>query len=205
MKPPSAGPAMIAACEPIELNASARGSTAGGTSAGASACCAGIWKALTMPSSTETTSSRSRLAQCRWVPTASVAAMPTCANIDSATMRARSNWSTTWPATSTSSKAGRNCSRPTRPRAQALPVRSYICQPMATISIWFAPVLARREYQKRMNAGKLLRGARLTAACHPNSGCARRAARRAWPRSGRWPPRSRGSGAGRAAGVRSPG
>ncbi len=113
-------------------------------------CCAGIWNALTVPSSTEVSSSRSRLAQWRCAAAISNSAMAVCATMHSATMRARSNRSTTWPATSTSSSAGRNCSSPTRPRSHALPVRSYICQPIATISIWFAPVLARREYQKRM-------------------------------------------------------
>ena len=70
----------------------------------------------------------------------------------SATMRARWWRSTTWPATSTSASAGRNCSSPTSPRSQAEPVRSYICQPMATSSIWLALTPASRAHHRRMKS-----------------------------------------------------
>ena len=43
----------MAAWVPAELNAMARGSMAGGTSKGVSACCAGIWNARAMPSTTD--------------------------------------------------------------------------------------------------------------------------------------------------------
>ena len=82
-------------------------------------------------------------------------------------MRARCCRSTTCPATSTSASAGRNCSRPTRPRSQALPVRSYICQPTATISIWLAVVPARRANQKRMKSRCGRRTAGITGAAAP--------------------------------------
>ena len=84
-----AGPATMAACEPVDAKASARGSKAGGTSSGGSDCCAGIWNALTTPSSTEVPSSRSRLAQPRSVASASTNVMSTCAAMHSAMMRPR--------------------------------------------------------------------------------------------------------------------
>ena len=59
-------------------------------------------------------------------------------------MRARWWRSIRWPAGSASASAGANCSSPTRPRSQAEPVRSYICQATATISIWLAATPARR-------------------------------------------------------------
>ena len=53
---------------------------------------------------------------------------------------------------SLSCSAGRNCRRPTSPRSHAEPVRSYICQPAATI-ICAAAVPASRANQKRMKVG----------------------------------------------------
>ena len=124
-----------------------------GTSNGTSACCAGIWNAFAQPSATDSTKSSSRVATVCQVAAASAAAITTCTAMQVASTLLRSTWSATWPATSVSSRAGRNWNRPTRPRSQALPVRSYICQPTATISIWLPVVPARRAYQKRMNAG----------------------------------------------------
>ena len=130
---------MMAPCSPAELKAMARGSSAGGTSSGTSACCAGIWKARTAPSTTDSASSSVRCDSAVEGRRRPAPAPPApAAATQAATMRARWWRSTTWPATSTSASAGRNCSSPTSPRSQAEPVRSYICQPMATISIWLA-------------------------------------------------------------------
>ena len=51
---------MMAPCSPADEKAIARGSSAGGTSSGTSACCAGIWKARTAPSTTDSASSSVR-------------------------------------------------------------------------------------------------------------------------------------------------
>ena len=48
------------------------------------------------------------------------------------------------------SSAGTNWNSPTRPRSQALPVMSYMCQASATISIWLAVTPESRASQKRM-------------------------------------------------------
>ena len=144
-----AGPAIMASCIPAALKASARGSSAGGTSSGVSACWAGIWKALAVPNTTESPSSRPRCGPPNQGDNASISATSACTPTQTAATRARWWQSTTSPVTSTSASAGRNCSRPTRPRSQAEPVRSYICQPTATINIWLAPVPASRAHQKR--------------------------------------------------------
>jgi hypothetical protein len=71
-------------------------------------------------------------AACRIVATNSTM---TAAASTSSQMRAiwrRSKRSATWPTTNTSNSKGRNCARPTKPRASALWVTSYICQPTAT-------------------------------------------------------------------------
>jgi hypothetical protein len=65
-------------------------------------------------------------------------------------MRPRCTRSATCPATSVSSSAGMNWYSPTRPRSQALPVSSYICQPTATISIWLPVVPKIRANHMRM-------------------------------------------------------
>jgi len=51
---------MIVACKPLELKASARGSSSAGTRLGVSACCAGIWNARRVPSAIDSSSSHSR-------------------------------------------------------------------------------------------------------------------------------------------------
>ena len=130
----------------------ARGSSTGGTSNGTSACCAGIWKARTAPSTTDSASSSVRCDSASKGAAASASATRPCAATHSATMRARWCRSTTWPATSTRARAGRNCSRPTSPRSQAEPVKSYICQPMATSIIWLAATPASRAHHRRMKS-----------------------------------------------------
>ena len=144
---------MMAPCNPTALNAMARGKTSAGTSAGVKACCAGIWKARTTPSATAIASKSSRCNQPPCVASIRSSATATCVVWHSARMRARWKRSTTCPATSTSASAGRNCSKPTSPRSQAEPVRSYICQATATISICAAAVPARRANHRRMKAG----------------------------------------------------
>ena len=143
---------MMAPCSPAELKAMARGSRPAGTSSGTSACCAGIWKARTAPSTTDSASSNVRCDRPSKGAAASTSATSPCAATHSATMRARWWRSTTWPATSTSASAGRNCSSPTSPRSQAEPVRSYICQPMATSIIWLALTPASRAHHRRMKS-----------------------------------------------------
>ena len=148
-KPPSAGPLMMASCMPLEPSATARGSKAAGTSSAGSAWVAGIWKARVMPSTTDSARISSRPTQPWWLPAVSTPATAAWASTQPSTMRARWWRSATWPAGSVISSAGRNCASPTRPRSQALPVRSYICQPSATIIIWLASCVASRVNQKR--------------------------------------------------------
>ena len=99
---------MMAAWVPAELKAMARGSMTGGTSMGVSACCAGIWKARPMPSTTDRPSSSPRDTQASWVDSSSTKPTAICSSRQLATMRARWNWSATCPATRVSSRAGRN-------------------------------------------------------------------------------------------------
>jgi tRNA pseudouridine32 synthase/23S rRNA pseudouridine746 synthase len=71
------------------------------------------------------------------------------------------------PAGSAAASDGANCASPTRPRSQALPVRPYICQPMASISICCAPVPMSMPQRPRGALSKL--GVPMTAAppLHP--------------------------------------
>ena len=48
-----------------------------------------------------------------------------------------------------------------QPRSQALPVRSYMCQPIATSSIWLAAVPNSRADHSRMKGRSLVRSEKL--------------------------------------------
>ncbi|MNS81361.1 hypothetical protein D3C72_1150720 [compost metagenome] len=87
--PPSAGPPMIAPCMPAELNAIARDSSSGGTKSGVSACCAGIWKARTAPSTSDSPSSSPRVSFLCSTAKSSASATVPCTAKHTATMRAR--------------------------------------------------------------------------------------------------------------------
>jgi hypothetical protein len=63
MKPPSAGPPMIAMRRKVDVSAKARGNCASGTSAGTIACCAGICSARAVPIATQSAKMRSRPTQ----------------------------------------------------------------------------------------------------------------------------------------------
>ncbi len=52
------------------------------------------------------------------------------------TMRRRSKRSATCPDIRISTTDGRNCTSPTMPSISGSRVRSYICQPTATVKIW---------------------------------------------------------------------
>ena len=172
--PPRAGPPITAAWMPAELKAVARGSMKAGTSRGVSACCAGIWKARAVPSAIDAPSSTSRdttgtqrnhTSQTDdaarpasagrlkpWDAPSNSSATASWSTRQAATMRPRCTRSATCPATSVNSNAGRNWYKPTRPKSQALPVSSYICQPTATSSIWLPVAPNRRANHMRMNA-----------------------------------------------------
>lgn len=145
--PPMAGPATIAACMPAELKAVARASMSSGTSAGTSDCEAAICSGRTAPSTTDRPNSSERDSPCHRLAVISTSATATCASWQAWMMRTRWKRSAAWPAGNVNASAGRNCSRPTRPRSQALPVSRYMCQPMASIRIWLAATPAMREHQ----------------------------------------------------------
>ncbi len=92
--PPSAGPPMMAACVPAELNARPRASSCDGNRFGVNDCIAGIWKARAIPSATDTPSSSPRETQAASAPNPTVdatssAATSACATMQVATMRPR--------------------------------------------------------------------------------------------------------------------
>src|ERR1700733_9492742 len=62
----------------------------------------------------------------------------------------RLNRSATCPTTSVSRTMGKNCTRPTIPRAKVLWVSAYICQPTATAAIWNEMVEHIRANQNRI-------------------------------------------------------
>ena len=68
-----------------------------------------------------------------------------------ATSRRRSNRSAAYPTTSTSSMDGKNWISPTRPRSSARWVNSYVCQPTATATIWYALMAANRAVRNLRN------------------------------------------------------
>ena len=144
---------MMAAWLPDELKASARDRMDAGTNSGVSACCAVIWNERATPSNSDTPRIRSREIQPSCVAPSNASAATSCNVMASATMWRRSWRSAMWPDTKASASAGTNWNRPTSPRFHALCVRSYICQPTATITIWLPMVPATRPAQNRMKEG----------------------------------------------------
>src|SRR5215472_3059733 len=94
-----------------------------------------------------------RLCQPPMLPRARPATPAAFTTSHTITTRRRSQRSATCPTTKVRSTMGTNCTRPTRPRSRALPVRLYSCHPTATPSIW-KPTLARtREEERKANGG----------------------------------------------------
>lgn len=85
------------------------------------------------------------------VDTASTAAVAAWAARQTATIWPRCIRSAQWPATSVVASPGMNWKRPTRPRYQALDVRSYMCQLIASMSICCAVIEPTRAIRKRAN------------------------------------------------------
>ena len=80
---------MIATCMPLEPKATACASSGAGTSSAGSACEAGIWKALPMPSSAETARISVRSIQPPCVPAASSSAASACSAVAAIITRPR--------------------------------------------------------------------------------------------------------------------
>src|SRR5215813_11706263 len=124
-----------------------------GTTWGTSAVMAGFSKAWAAPTSATRVKMLDRLCQPPMLPRARPATPAAFTTSHTITTRRRSQRSATCPTTKVRSTMGTNCTRPTRPRSRALPVRLYSCHPTATPSIW-KPTLARtREEERKANGG----------------------------------------------------
>ena len=133
--PPDTGPAISAAWNVIELRATSHGRSSGATTSAGSERAEGAMKARATPNAT----TRAKIG-----PTASrpddayqARAKPQTASPAAAmeTTRRRSKRSATGPLTNTSSAAGANSARPSRPRLSSSPVRSNTCLPSAVTAI----------------------------------------------------------------------
>ncbi|MCY1295769.1 hypothetical protein D9M68_553630 [compost metagenome] len=139
---------MVAICMAEAEAATAAGNSAAGTMFGSSAWVVGISKARALPSRKAMTKSSSRLMPplpARISRLRAIRPWPVWQR--AATLR-RSKRSATWPVSRMNRTFGRNSMRPTRPRSSTLPVRLYICQPMATVSIWKPLAVNTRANQK---------------------------------------------------------
>src|SRR6478735_7352295 len=149
MNPPSAGPETTANFMAAVLIAIARARSPDPTSAGTIACWAGAWMARAIPSLTLAMKITSRPTNPAALPHARSTDAKSCTMMASESTRRRSTRSASWPAGIVKRSVGTNCARPTRPRSHVLEVRSYICQPSATSSIWLPIVDRPRVHRKK--------------------------------------------------------
>ena len=102
-----------------------------------SAAAAGLSKVEAVPNRAMALKISTTLSQPSKVPHARNPAVSAWTYWQICTMRLRLYRSATWPAANTKRALGINCTSPTMPRANALPVSAYTCHPMATVPIWY--------------------------------------------------------------------
>ena len=123
-KAPTTGPMMMPASKATALRAISQGSRSASTRSAGSDRPAGALKARATPE----TSTRAKMGRIEVGPVPAYQPSPRATTAwtraEAATIRRRSTRSATVPLTSTSSAAGANSTRPSRPRSSSLPVRS---------------------------------------------------------------------------------